>query len=321
MTSTSGDIIMNKIIAKEDRDMNYQQFKVLVIGTISWDSIIDIDDFPQKSGTYFASAHRDILGGTASGKSLNLHRLGFDVTLLTKLANDDAGRKIQNVLKKEGICYHYIEDEVSTERHTNLMNKQGERISIYTDYGKFGQTFDSTAYEKYIEEADIILLDICEFVKRLFPILEKHKHKIWVDIHDYDGRNSWHKEFLPFATNVFMSSDVLETEEKVQAVVENLLQDKQFVVCTHGKKGAEYFSSGGERVFQEIVEQFLPIDSNGAGDAFVAGYLYGVKNGHPVDVCMKYATLVSGFTIASPLLYNEELSVDSLEKMYQCYFK
>ena len=301
--------------------MIHKQLKVLVIGTTSWDTIIDIDDFPNKAGTYFANARRDVLGGTASGKSLNLHRLGFDVTLLTKLANDDAGYKIQAALESEGINYQYIEDEAATERHTNLMNKNGERISIYTDYGKFGQVFNSTAYEKNIEEADIILLDICEFVKHLFPILEKNKHKIWLDIHDFDGTNPWHQEFIPFANVIFMSSDALEKGEKVQEVVRAIIPNKQFVVCTHGKKGAEYFSPDGKRVFQDIVEQFFPVDSNGAGDAFVSGYLYGIKNGFSVETCMKYATLVSGFTIASPLLYNKDLSVENLEQMYRHYFE
>lgn len=294
--------------------------KVLVIGTTSWDTIIDVDLFPKKAGTYFASARRDVLGGTAAGKSLNLQRLGFDVTLLTKMANDDAGRKIQAVLAEEGITYHYIEDETSTERHTNLMNKQGERISIYTDYGTFGQTFDSSAYEKLIEEADIVLIDICEFVKHLFPILAKYKDKIWIDIHDFDGKNSWHQEFLPFASATFMSSDSLETAEEVAELVDTLLQDKEFVVCTHGKQGADYIGSDGERVFHGIVDSFSPIDSNGAGDAFVAGFLYGLSKSFPVDTCMRYATLVSGYTISSPLLYNQELSTEHLEDMYTKIF-
>ena len=47
--------------------MIHKQLKVLVIGTTSWDTIIDIDDFPNKAGTYFANARREVLGGTASG--------------------------------------------------------------------------------------------------------------------------------------------------------------------------------------------------------------------------------------------------------------
>ena len=141
-----------------------------------------------------------------------------------------------------------------------------------------------------------------------------------MDIHDFDGINPWHQEFLPFANAVFMSSDVLETEEKVKKVVRAILRDKQFVVCTHGKKGAEYFSPDGKEIFQDLVEQFSPVDSNGAGDAFVSGYLYGAQNGFPAEICMKYATLVSGFTISSPFLYNKDLSVENLEQMYQQYF-
>ena len=44
-------------------NMKHKQLKALVIGTTSWDTIIDIEDFPKKAGTCFASARRDVLGG------------------------------------------------------------------------------------------------------------------------------------------------------------------------------------------------------------------------------------------------------------------
>ena len=72
--------------------------KIFVIGTTSWDTIINVNEFPSKPTTIFANDYKQVLGGTAAGKTINLNKLGFDVTLATKFGNDEAGKNIKNVL-------------------------------------------------------------------------------------------------------------------------------------------------------------------------------------------------------------------------------
>ena len=52
--------------------------KIFVIGTTSWDTIINVNEFPSKPTTIFASDYKQVLGGTAAGKAINLNKLEFD---------------------------------------------------------------------------------------------------------------------------------------------------------------------------------------------------------------------------------------------------
>ena len=297
-----------------------QMNKILVIGTTSWDTIISVNEFPSKPTTIFASDYKQVLGGTAAGKAINLSKLGFDVTLATKFGNDEAGKNIKNVLSSEKIKFFYIEDKESTEMHTNLMDSHGKRISIYTHVGMVNQDIDLKPFKKAIDDADIILLDICEFVKHLFPLLKDYKNKIWLDIHDYDGKNPWHKEFIPYADAIFMSSDSIHSKIELKSLTKELIKDKKFVVCTHGKLGSEILMNTGEIYSEGILRQYRLVDSNGAGDSFASGFLYGFSKQKPITDCLKYATLVSSLTITSPYLYSSKLNSDWLEQEFENNF-
>ena len=87
-----------------------QKTKVLVIGNVSWNTMIDLDKFPAPiPNTIFSSGFRDTLGGSGAGKALNLARLGFDVMLYAPLGDDERGQKVEQALK--GI--HFTHEPVS----------------------------------------------------------------------------------------------------------------------------------------------------------------------------------------------------------------
>ncbi|PJG83529.1 carbohydrate kinase family protein [Caviibacterium pharyngocola] len=295
--------------------------KMLIIGTSAWNTIIYVDKFIENAGTIFASKYKEVIGGTAAGKAFNFKRLGFDTRLVTKISEDESGKRIKEKILVEKIEGFYIIDEISTERHTNLMDKKGDRISIYTHYGKSGQDYDIKSVCQLMDEADLIFLDICDFVKKLFPILPKYKDKIVLDIHNYDGKNPWHQEFLPYANYIFMSSDALNSEKEVTDLMNKLIENRSFVVCTHGKKGAEILTKERKTYFQESILVEDIVDSNGAGDSFVAGFFYAYSKGLSEIQCMKYASLVAKYTIESEELYSPNLTPEKLETDYEKYFR
>ena len=62
---------------------------------------------------------------------MNLRTLGVDVTLWALLGDDDAGLQIRSEMQRRGIDFIGVIDPKGTTRHINLMNKVGERISIF----------------------------------------------------------------------------------------------------------------------------------------------------------------------------------------------
>jgi acarbose 7IV-phosphotransferase len=289
--------------------------KVFVAGGVSYDRIIYIDKLPEgKSGSIFSSSSHDCVGGTGAGKSLNLCKLGFETIFHAFVGNDEAGDKIKEYFKNKKLKFIPQIDSDGSLRFTNLIDKNGDRISIFTSYNTFNPEIDLKELKSIIEKSDFIVLNIMNYTKKLIPIAKELKKEIWCDIHDYDGENEYHKEFIDGADYIFMSSEQLKNYK--QFMEKMIKSGKKLVVCTHGKSGATALTSEGKWIEEEILDKFKKVDTNGAGDAFFTGFLYGHSKGKSIKECMRYGTITAGMCITSKELYSEELSCERLEREY-----
>lgn len=58
-------------------------------------------------------------------------------------------------------------------------------------------------------------------------------------------------------------------------------------VVTNSGKGASYFDGAGSEIFAECNEVQIPVDTTGAGDAFIAGFFYGLLTYQDVERALK----------------------------------
>ena len=289
--------------------------KVFISGAVSVNSLIYLEEFPKPvSQTVFSKSFNETLGGTSAGKALNLNRLDFDTTLFSLIGNDHCGSIIKEYFQKEKLNFIYQTDNEGTQRHINLMNKDGERISIYVVYGTFDPEINMELLEEKIRESDYIILDIANFSRRLIPIARKHKKETWCDIHNYDGKNEYHKDFIEAAHYLFLSSDSMPDYHNFMK--EQISRGKKLVVCTHGKKGSTALAPNGNFIETPIIDKYKYKDSNGAGDSFFSGFLYAYSKGYDIKKCLKMASINGGLCITSRELFYEGLSGDVLESEY-----
>jgi sugar/nucleoside kinase (ribokinase family) len=120
---------------------------------------------------------------------------------------------------------------------------------------------------------------------------------IWCDLHDYDGKNDHHNDFIEGADFIFMSSEKMPTYK--QYMKELINRGKELVVCTHGKDGASAINKKGEEINTGIIRSYEVKDTNGAGDSFFSGFLYGFHKGFDTENCMKFGTIVAGLCVSS----------------------
>lgn len=173
--------------------------------------------------------------------------------------------------------------------------------------------------ESYIGESDYIILNIINYCRNYIPIIKQYQKEIWCDLHDYDGQNPYHEDFIKDADYIFMSSDALED---YKSVMEQMIkQGKKLVVCTHGRKGATAVTA--EDIWYEvpIIDVYERKDTNGAGDNFFSGFLYGHSKGYSIEKCLQIASVTGGLCISSGELIHEELSEDRVLKDYEKYYK
>jgi len=61
-------------------------------------------------------------------------------------------------------------------------------------------------------------------------------------------------------------------------------------------------------------------NTNGAGDAFFSGFIYGFSKKYAIEKCMQFGTVSAGLCIESELISNKNLSEVLIEKEYQIYY-
>ncbi len=293
--------------------------RILCIGGASWDTIIHMDEFPEKhASTLFAKESYETVGSTGVGKALALKRLGFDVVFHAVIGFDDEGKKIIDLMSHEGIKFIYDIDSSGTEKHTNLMNAEGDRISIYTKSLSSKIQINYPILLEEIKKADIIVLNIIPYTKTLIPYLKYSNKEIWVDIHDFDGINPYHQDYIKLATILFASSEKLP--QPIDFMMDQIDSGKQLVVVTSGKKGSTLLGVNTEFLREGILPGIMAVDTNGAGDNFFAGFLYAFSKEYPLQKCLRMATIVASSAVESRQIVSPKLSVSWLEEVYIALF-
>jgi acarbose 7IV-phosphotransferase len=293
---------------------------VLVLGGVSYDSIIHLKQLPEsKPMTIYANNSYDAIGSTGAGKALCFSQLGLDVTLHGLIGDDAYGNKIIEQFKKKKINFLFNFDPKGTERHVNLMDECGRRISIYTNSATFNPDINPEELTPIIEKSDGIVLNIINYCRHYIPIIKQANKEIWCDLHDYDGKNPYHQDFVDAADYLFMSSDCLED---YRSYMESLIVlNKELIVCTHGKEGVTALTKDGMWYDLPIIQDYQHVDANGAGDNFFAGFLYGYNKGYSILKCLQFGTITAGLCINSKELVNDRLSIALLEDEHQKYYQ
>lgn len=112
------------------------------------------------------------------------------------------------------------------------------------------------------------------------------------------------REFLQSSAYIFMNESEAANICRLLGWqgVEQLFQTgrQKCVVVTRGKQGCEVFSRDGGRILSQAVgaaRERRTADHAGVGDAFVAGFLYGVTQGMDYIRCARLGSVTASFVL------------------------
>ncbi|MDA3899821.1 MAG: PfkB family carbohydrate kinase [Spirochaetes bacterium] len=238
-------------------------------------TVAAMDFFPQQN-SYFA-------GGNALNQAVRFSQMGYECAFLGSLGTDEAGDRIENLMKSYYIDLTYlkrIKGKTACNKLTN--DKHGERFGVdgAWDNGVYMEyKMDEEAWN-YIKNFDIWSTHANgpfydEALKRKLP-----KNFMVVDFLHYKDYQLLERSLNTIDIAYFGGTEDMEADLSRLANKYYTSNHQPIVVLTLGSKVSMAFH--GDKIYrQEALPVEKVIDTTGCGDAFQAGFsaeYYSSKN-------------------------------------------
>lgn len=279
----------------------------------SLDYIVTVDDF--KPGQVNRTTEEVIYpGGKGINVSIVLKNLGFDNTALGFLAGF-TGTEIEHMLKKQGINAEFIHIGEGLSR-INMKLRSNEESEINGQGPAISSPDIQNLYKKLDEIKDDDVLVLAGSIPSTMPEsiymdimkhLQKRKIKIVVDAtndllmnvmqyHPFLVKPNNHELGEIFGVELQKKEDVIPYAKKLQE------RGAKNVLVSMAGEGAVLVTEQNE-VFQSEAPQGTVINSVGAGDSMVAGFLAGFLKTGDYSVAFKM-----GIATGSASAFSEKLA-------------
>ena len=213
-------------------------------------------------------------GGNAVNVAVKTKRFGFDhVAYLGIFGNDKKAEHIKNSLTAEGVSF---------QRSRTMIGRSGAPLVTLIDGDRvFVKSRQDTAQHlvrlnlvkadlNYMEKFDLIHSSCFSHTEELLPQFKK-RALVSFDFSNKRRNDEYLNKVCPHLDFAFFSGADLSAGQRDEVADKCHQLGCPLVIITRGLKGS-YFSLEGQRHQQDIVS-VKAIDTLGAGDAFIAGFL------------------------------------------------
>ncbi|MBQ0977944.1 adenosine kinase [Micromonospora sp. M61] len=277
------------------------EIDVLVLGGAGVDTIVYVPQLPLPfADSYMVPAIETRAGQTGDFVALGLHALGLRTHHIDVVGDDHEGDLVRALHHDRGIPLTDVPLPAGTRRAVNLVGPDGRRLSLY-DSSRSGEGDRLPAETVAMlaaasRHAHVSITYPCAFA---IPALREAGLTISTDLHNWDGAEPYHEAFAYSADLVFVSAAALTDPEKtMRRIMER--GRARLVVATAGAEGT-YLLADGEITHIPAVTPPAPVlDSNGAGDAFAAAFLFGWLAAEPPQQCGRYGAIAGAYACTVP---------------------
>lgn len=289
----------------------YTMSRVICLGILVADMIAKpVNTLPEKGKLTLVDTIEMHTGGCATNTAISLAKLGEDVGVIGLVGNDGMGDFVESALRKHHVDIRGMKrtDLASTSTSIVLSNADGERSFVHS-LGANGIFSANHVSWDVIRDAEILFIagslllpsfdgtPTAEVLKRA-----KKMGKYTILDTAWDDTGRWMKSidpclpyldlFIPSIEEAAMISGVDDEKQMAEIFMEKGVEN---VVIKLGSKGCY--------IKNQQAEYYIPsysveaIDTNGAGDSFVAGFITGLLNQWSIEKTGRFANAVGAHCV------------------------
>lgn len=242
---------------------------VLCLGHINWDVVLHTGAVPDPDHSEDITNEHMSSGGSATNTGLVLSNLGENVAMAGSIGNDEYGDKVLTVLEENGVTPYVSVNDINTTVIRAVITEDADPRYFAKDVnlGEFGPTL----VDDWSEISHIHLTSFDERISEAF-IEEATQHDLTISFNPSQGYSN--REFphiIEAADVIFLNkreAELFRQRYNFGEVVEN----GTIIVVTHGGIGCTAYAPDGVVTHSGFSAKDV-VDTVGAGDSFVAGFL------------------------------------------------
>jgi len=298
--------------------------KIVVIGSINNDAIIEVSKAPVMGETALGSGFVQVPGGKGANQTLAAAKLGADVAIIGAVGDDSVGAEMIARFEENNIDTSCIKKTSDKPTGTAMIILYGGDNYIAVDQGAnldVDRKQIDDAIEK-IKEADMVVLQLeIPFETVKYVIMLCRDYGVPVIFNPAPAPpEPVDKDLLemvdlltPNESETFALTGIMPTtpDEAVKAAKKLIDMGVKQVVITLGGNGCVYGSGNGFNHMPAIKVDNV-VDTTGAGDSFTAALAVSLTEGNSLKDAVGFATKVGAVTVSrkgaqSSLPYRNEI--------------
>jgi pseudouridine kinase len=253
-------------------------------------------------------------GGVARNVAENLVHWTHGVSLHTVVGEDDDGIQMLSTLKQKGvdITHSIILKNARTANYYAVLDEKGELYLSLADM----TIFDQIPMNRFIqgfnvwEPSSILFMDTnlpADIIETVIRIANEKNMYLFVDpVSVVKAKKlpvNLHGIFLlkpnPIEASTMAGMTVETVGDAMDAGQRLCQRGAKNVIITLGKAGYVIVNNDlCEFIGIEAIHDIINV--NGAGDAFMAGIIYGMQQNHSIQHACQWGAAAAAFTVSSP---------------------
>lgn len=284
--------------------------KLVVLGSINADHILNINHFPQPGETVIGKQYTVAFGGKGANQAVAAGRSGADISFIACVGDDDIGERVRKQLASDHIDTQPIEAIKDTTTGVALIfvNAEGENvIGIDAGANKAVTPEYLDRYKQQVIGASALLMQLESPLETVIAAAKIAKDNGTQVILNPAPACELPDELL--ARVDMITPNETEAEKLTGIKVDNnedaaraakALHDKGIatVIITLGSKGI-WLSQNGEG---KLVAGFRvkAVDTIAAGDTFNGALVTALLEGKPMDSAVRFAHAAAAIAVTRP---------------------
>lgn len=278
--------------------------RAIVLGSINVDFVSFTRRYPLPGETLMCEDFGIYQGGKGANQAVALARLDVPTTMLGKIGNDISGDIAIASLGKSGVnTEHILKSNSSNTGSTTIWVNNKGKSSILVYPGANGEINEEFVlrYEEHFKEASWFLTQFEIPLEGIIPALRfARRYGLKTVVDPSPATSVFDKEIWKYID--FLLPNAIEIKELTGE--EDMLKGIRIlkslgigeVIVKSDKNGAS-FEGDGVLLSIPAFEIDQVVDTTGAGDCFIAGFVYGMMQKKGIKEAIRIANLVASYSV------------------------